>query len=81
MKDDYMMSNKVRGDVDLRALNETPTTTHNIMDLIPTIPVSSTSVPHYNRKVVIQADLFMYLEEYFKAILEIMRLIPHIMIK
>ena len=50
------MSNKVRGDVDLRALNETPTTTHNIMDLIPTILVSSTSVPHYNRKVVIQPD-------------------------
>ena len=41
-----MMSNKVRDDVDLRALNETPTTTHNIMDLIPTILVSSTSVPH-----------------------------------
>ena len=40
------------------------------MDLVPTIPISSTLVPRKNGKVVKQLDQFMYLGESFKAILK-----------
>ena len=35
---DYIMSNKVKSEVDLRAIDETSITTPNTMDLVPTIP-------------------------------------------
>ena len=40
------------------------------MDPIPTIFVSSTSMPRYSRRVVIQPDRFMNFGESFEAILE-----------
>ena len=40
------------------------------MDLVPTIPISSTLVPRHSGKVVKQLYQFMYLGESFKAILK-----------
>ncbi|KAL6346165.1 hypothetical protein AAG906_027899 [Vitis piasezkii] len=40
------------------------------MDLVPTIPISSTLVPRRSGKVVKQLYQFMYLGESFKAILK-----------
>ena len=39
LEDDYMMSNNVRSKFNLRYLDKTPTTTHNTMDLVPTIHI------------------------------------------
>ena len=47
LEDDYMMSNKVRSKVDLRTLDETPIIAQTTMDLVPTILVSSTLMPHH----------------------------------
>ena len=68
MKDCYMMSNNVKSKVDLRNVDKTPITTQNTIDLIPTIPISSTPVPRSNGRVVAQPDRFMYLGESFGAI-------------
>ena len=38
------------------------------MDLVPTIFVSSTSMPRHSGRVVIQPDRFMYLGEFFESI-------------
>ena len=65
-----MISNKVRSVVDLRNLDENPTTTYNTMDLVPTILVSSILMSYRNGRVVIQLDWFMYLGESLEAILE-----------
>ena len=40
-----MMSNKSRSKVDLRALHATPIIAQKIMDTMPTILISSTSMP------------------------------------
>ena len=47
LEDDYIMSNKVRSKVDLRTLDETPIIAQTTMDLVPTILVSSTLMPHH----------------------------------
>ena len=51
-----MISNKVRSEVDLRDLDENPTTTYNTMDLVPTILVSSILMSYRSGRVVIQLD-------------------------
>ena len=51
-----MMSNNVKSEVDLRNLDKYSTTTHNTMDLVTTIPISSTLVLHHSGRVVIQSD-------------------------
>ena len=51
-----MMSNKVKSEINLRALDGLLTTTQNIMDLILIIPIFNTSVPYHSGKVVIQLD-------------------------
>ena len=38
------------------------------MDPVPTIFVSSTSMPRHSGRVVIQPDRFMYLGEFFESI-------------
>ena len=68
LEDDYMMTNKSKSKVNYRALDDTPTIEQNTMDLILTIPISSTSVPHCSMRVVIQLDWFMYLGESFDMI-------------
>ena len=56
LEDDYMMTNKSKSKVNYRALDDTPTIEQNTMDSIPTIPISSTSVPHCSMRVVIHLD-------------------------
>ena len=53
---DYMMSDNVRSKVDLRDLDNTPITAQKTVDPVPTIPVSSTSVPCCSGRVVVQLD-------------------------
>ena len=53
---DYMMSNNVKSEVDLRNLDKYHTTTHNTMDPVTTIPISGTLVLHHSGRVVIQSD-------------------------
>ena len=48
-----MISNKVRSVVDLRDLDETPTTAYNTLDLVPTILVSSILMSYRSGRVVI----------------------------
>ena len=78
-----MKSNKARSEVDLRDLDETPTTKQNIMNLVPTIPISSTPMPCRSGRVVIKPIRFMYLGKSFKAIIkeQNIRLIPRITMK
>ena len=40
------------------------------MDLVPTIPISSTLMPHHNRRVVKQQNQFMHLGESLEAIIK-----------
>ena len=74
MENDYMMSNMAIRDIDWKALEDTPTLTWGTMGLefpTPTTPVnSSTLVPRRSRRIIMQLDWFMYLEEFFKAIPE-----------
>lgn len=69
-----MISNKSRSNIDWRAQIKNLTIAHNIMDLmlpIPTIPSnSSTQVSCCSGKVISLLNLFMYLGEFFEAILE-----------
>ena len=51
-----MMSNNVKSEVDLRNLDKYPTTTHNTMDPVTTIPIFGTLVLHHSGRVVIQSD-------------------------
>ena len=52
LEDDYIMSNKVRSKVDLRTLDETPIITQTTMDLVPTILIFSTPMPHHGRRLL-----------------------------
>ena len=70
LEDDYMVSNNVKSKVILRYLDKTPITSQDTMDLIPTIPNSSTPIPRHSGRVVKQPNRFMYLGESFKAIPE-----------
>ena len=57
-----MISNKFRSVADWRALNNNPTTTHDIMDPMPTSPDnSSKQVSCHSIRVVTQPNRFMYL--------------------
>ena len=56
MEYDCMMSNNVKSEVDLRNLDKYPTTTHNTMDPVTTIPIFGTLVLHHSGRVVIQSD-------------------------
>ena len=85
LEEDYMMSNRVRGDIDQKALENTPTLAQETMGLEVstfTILVSSiTRVPHRSKRFIIQLDRFMYLGGSFEAIQRNMRLIPQITMK
>ena len=69
-----MMSNRAKHDTDWKGLENTPTLSQETMDpeiSTPTIPISSsTPVPRRSWRVVILLDRFMYLGEFFEAILE-----------
>ena len=56
MEYDYMMSNNVKSELDLRNLDKSSITTHNTMDPVTTIPISGTLVLHHSGRVVIQSD-------------------------
>ena len=68
------MSNRAKHDIDQKGLENTPTLAQETMDpeiSTPTIPISScTPVPRCSWRVVILLDRFMYLGEFFEAILE-----------
>ena len=48
-----MMSDNVRSKVDLRDIDNTLIIAQKTMDPVPTIPVSSTSMPHRSGRVVV----------------------------
>ena len=68
------MSNREKCDIDWRALENSLTLAYETMGLkVPTSTIlvsSSTPVPRFNGRVVIQLDRFMCLGESFKVILE-----------
>ena len=53
LKDDYMMSNNVRSKVVFLDLDKTPTTKHYTMDLVSTIPISSTPICRRGGRVIV----------------------------
>ncbi|RVW26774.1 hypothetical protein CK203_060474 [Vitis vinifera] len=69
-----MISNRAKHDIDWKGLENTPTLAQETMDpeiSTPSIPISSsTPVPCRSWRVVILLDRFMYLGEFFKAIIE-----------
>ena len=65
-----MICNKAKNDIDSRIIEYSPII-HKILWIpIPTIPISSTLMPHHSGSVVKQLNRFMYLGESFEAILE-----------
>ena len=69
-----MMSNMAIRDIDWKALEDTPTLTWGTMGLefpTPTTPINSSTLgPRRSRRIIMQLDWFMYLEEFFKTIPE-----------
>ena len=68
------MSNMTKHDIDCRALEDSLTLAYGTMGLkVPTSTIlvsSSTPMPRFSGRVVIQLDRFMYLGESFKVIPE-----------
>ena len=64
-----MIWNKENNDIDWRILEDSPTI-QDTMDLVSTIPISSTLMPCCSRRVVKQPNRVMYLGKSFEAILK-----------
>ena len=65
-----MICNKTNNDIDWRILEDNPHHTQDIIDPVPTIPISSTLIPRCSERVAKQLDRFMYLGKSFEAILK-----------